>query len=405
MKILVVDDSVSKREAVCGIIGKILPGAQITVAVSFVEAVRALEDTSYELLLLDLVLPTRVGEDPRLDNGVAILREIFDDGSVNPPNHVVCLSEYEKALEGLRDEAQRRLVHLVKYSEHDSAWSEILSSKLSYVSRRVEKANRFPLDYLVDVAVVASYPIVELRAVLELGVQMGAEFHKQDELHYYHATWQGVDKPLKVVACAAPTMGMTAACTTAMKMISRWRPRYLVMTGIAAGTNGDLKFGDVLVSECCYDYGSGKIIDREGTKDFMPSPQQIPVDTDLKALLQRWESSQEGMVGIGKLWKHDGTFVPKLCLGVIATGAAVIQSSRFVDEIKEHSRKVVGLEMEAFGVCQAGRHATHPRPKVLIAKSVSDFADSEKRDDSQMLAAFTSAQFAYKFFTTESDLF
>src|SRR5271170_7702446 len=41
-------------------------------------------------------------------------------------------------------------------------------------------------------------------------------------------------KELRVVACAAPQMGMTAACATAGKVIERWRPRIIVMCGICA---------------------------------------------------------------------------------------------------------------------------------------------------------------------------
>jgi len=37
------------------------------------------------------------------------------------------------------------------------------------------------------------------------------------------------------------------------------------------------------------------------------------------------------------------------------------------------------------------------RPKVLIAKSVCDFANPEKNDNWQSYAAYTSAQFAYNF--------
>jgi nucleoside phosphorylase len=68
-----------------------------------------------------------------------------------------------------------------------------------------------------------------------------------------------------------------------------------------------------------------------------------------------------------------------------------------------NSRKVVGLEMEAYAIFQAAHLAREPRPKVLIAKSVSDFANSRKNDDAQQYAAFTSARFIYEFFTNVTE--
>lgn len=405
MNILIIDDSPAKIEAIKSVVEVSLPEVQLEIAMSLMEALRFLEETSFDLLILDLVLPSRAGGEARSENGLAVLREIYEGGLVQPPNHIVCLSEYDQALQDLKDEANRRLVHLVKYSDCDTGWSTALIDKLKYVSRNVEAANFYPQSHLIDVGVITSYPTVELQAVLQLDGQVGAEFHKKDELYYYHAQWVRQNSPLKVVACAAPTMGMTASCTAAMKLIARWRPRYLVMTGIAAGTSRDLTFGDIMIADSCYDYGSGKIRDTADGLEFIPSPQQISLDTDIKALLQSWEREQRGMAEIGSKWKKDGSFKPRLSMGIIATGAAVVQSSKYVDDIIEHSRKVVGLEMEAYGVCQAARYATHPKPKVLIAKSVSDFADPAKGDSFQMLAAFTSAQFIYKFFTEEEHLF
>lgn len=49
--------------------------------------------------------------------------------------------------------------------------------------------------------------------------------------------------------------------------------------------------------------------------------------------------------------------------------------------------------MEGCGVAYAAAHATEPRPKAIIAKSVCDFADSRKSDMYQKFAAYTSCEF------------
>ena len=46
-------------------------------------------------------------------------------------------------------------------------------------------------------------------------------------------------------------MGMCAASTLTMKLIENFHPRYIVMTGIAAGVkDGDnINLGDILIAE------------------------------------------------------------------------------------------------------------------------------------------------------------
>jgi nucleoside phosphorylase len=95
---------------------------------------------------------------------------------------------------------------------------------------------------------------------------------------------------------------------------------------------------------------------------------------------------------------------PRMVIGLLASGAAVVQSPQIIDEILKSSRKVIGLEMEAYGIFQAAHLARPPRPRVLVAKSVADFADNRKDDRWQEYASATSARFIYEFFTNNPDL-
>jgi nucleoside phosphorylase/CheY-like chemotaxis protein len=409
MKVLLVEDIASKRERVEAVLLSAVPDCAISYARSFISATTLLSRERFELVVVDLVLPLRdgagEGDIPRSENGVNILREIFDGCDVKIPNHIICLSEFSDALLQLNDEAQRRLIHCVAYDELDDKWAVSLTEKATYAKKRMDLIATNPDAFDYDVGIVTSYPAVELSAVLDLCNGFIPEFHPLDELHYHTAKWDRREKKLRVVACAAPSMGMTSACVTATKLIQRFRPRYLVMSGIAAGTSKDVTFGDVIVAESCYDYGSGKILeDEDGKRTFVASPQQIPISAKLKALLQNWEANQRQMAEIGKEWSFDGSFKPKMKLGILASGAAVVQSEAIVQEVLSTSRKVAGLEMEAYGVFQAATLSSLPKPEVLVAKSVCDFADRKKGDDHQKLAAFTSARFIYKFFTQEENL-
>src|SRR5947207_2794650 len=53
---------------------------------------------------------------------------------------------------------------------------------------------------------------------------------------------------IRVVAAAPNHMGMVSSAVLATKIILRFRPRLIVMAGIAGGTAGeDVSFGDILV--------------------------------------------------------------------------------------------------------------------------------------------------------------
>ena len=77
-------------------------------------------------------------------------------------------------------------------------------------------------------------------------------------------------------------------------------------------------------------------------------------------------------------------------IGPIATGSAVQADSRTVEILVQH-RKAIGLEMEAYGVMAAAHEAPLPDVKSFVMKSVSDFADSDKKDEFQTYAAYSSA--------------
>ncbi|MFC7339606.1 hypothetical protein ACFQY0_20620 [Haloferula chungangensis] len=407
MKVLVVEDSDQKYNEVESILAKNVGDLDLIRARNFFEAVKILgEHDDLELLVLDIFLPMRGDSMPTSSVGMSILEEIVDGGSCHQPNHIICLSEFCADDLEIREKVASYLIHLVDYRAGDQLWIEGLKRKLDYIKRRVEKVKSERASYGCDVAILTASPDVEIAQVLKLPGGWVKEFCPETEMILYRGQWEGCVKELGVVACEAPGMGMTAACVTAMKLIERERPRYLVMCGILAGTDDNQELGDIIVGSSFFDYGSGKIIRNEdGERILIPDPQQIAVSPDLRAILKDWANEQRGMTEIGELWSGmAGRFTPRLSMGVIASGAAVVQDGSLVEEVKAKSRKTVGLEMEAYAVALAGRHSSKPKPSVLIAKSVCDFADSKKGDNAQDLAAFTSARFVHKLFTTESSI-
>lgn len=401
MKILILDDNEAKAVAVEEALLGSSNGADFSIRKEkcVMSGVRAMNQESFDFLILDLLLPTRIGQAPNSQGGKIILDEIID-GSVKIPSHIICLTAYENESHALEDAVRKSLVHIIIYEDGNDAWKARLLSKTALIYRCLNQQSAEGTDLKTDIVILTSAPAVELTEVQKLPGGFVAEFNQRDRMHYYHAEWTTVVGKKSVVACAAPSMGMTAACITACKAISRWRPRFLIMTGIAASTAAANKIGDILCVETAYDYGSGKISETgDGSRVFIPSPQQLQLDSKIHSIVKHLEREQKGMNEIQSEWYAKLDRTPSLMVGIMASGAAVVQSASMVEDIKNVSRKTVGLDMEAYGVFQACALSPMPQPIAIVAKGVSDYADSAKNDSGQQLAAFTSARFIYQLCT------
>jgi len=237
-------------------------------------------------------------------------------------------------------------------------------------------------------------------------------------------------KTIKVVAANTAEMGMPAATTLAMKMIHNFRPRYLVMLGIAAGIKGKTKIGDILVGEYMWNSGSGKRVketivtkSEKNTKTikkeehFEPYIHQIQLDTELSALFndlnlnKRYLSEVKASFNLNKYNKKAQKELAQpisLKIGPFASGSAVIANEDIVKELKSQHGKLIGFDMEAYGVFFAAKHCTGKKPIPISIKSVSDFGDSKKKtsnkDIHQQYAAHTSVEFFYHVALNDLDL-
>ncbi|WP_437893320.1 phosphorylase family protein [Sorangium sp. So ce124] len=262
-----------------------------------------------------------------------------------------------------------------------------------------------------DVVIVCAVPDLELDKVKRvIGTSWGElEPVPLDPQSYYHSIYKTAKgRQIRVVAAAPNHMGMSASAVLATKMIIRFRPKLVAMVGIAAGVKKKTErgFGDILAAEHTFDYGSGKV---EMTGDeskraviFHPDPKPLDVDGRLLQRLRNWQSNKGHILDeIRRAWNPgppDSSL--KLHVGPLASGAAVVDAKPPIDEVVEHWRKLIGVEMEAYAVHRACKDTIEPQPKFLCLKSISDFAQ-DKEDAWRAYAAFTAAEFCYRFLVAE----
>lgn len=110
-----------------------------------------------------------------------------------------------------------------------------------------------------------------------------------DAQEYYETTLKRDGAELKVITAQQKGMGMTAATLLASKATEHFRPKYLIMSGIAAGADEEAAqmYGDVLVPDMVWDYSTGKYVGpdeakiRFGDVGFQPRPVSIATDEDI----------------------------------------------------------------------------------------------------------------------------
>lgn len=87
--------------------------------------------------------------------------------------------------------------------------------------------------YLTDIALI-TVTDTECNAVMHFH-DWESKTVEGDSQVYQFASFDRGDRSYSLVHARQPEIGMTSASATAMKMIYEFRPRYLIMVGIAAG--------------------------------------------------------------------------------------------------------------------------------------------------------------------------
>ena len=348
----------------------------------------------FDLLLLDICLPMRQGEDPVQDGGLRLLRSLKAHSELRLPGYIVGLTEYDDLAERYASEFNESMWLIVKYEQSSEAWFDRLAGHVNHIltSRGLPSAL---FDY--DLAILTALPAVELKSVLDLDCSWETKRFVGDDAIYHAGKIATERGTLRVGATACLEMGMPAAAISAMKLIDNFRPRYIAMTGIAAGVVGD--FGDILIADQSWDYGSGKLgKDNSGLRKFLPAPTAIQLNPALKYQLNWFVSRRSALEKIRSAWRgREAAKALKVHIGPLASGASVVESKELIEELLSHNRKLIGVEMETYGVFLAARMCREPRPTAMSFKSVCDFGNGEKDDQFQEYAAFTSANFLYEF--------
>lgn len=194
-----------------------------------------------------------------------------------------------------------------------------------------------------------------------------------------------------IVAAFVGDMGPVAAALASSRLIETWKPRNVVLLGIAGGVSKDVALGDVVVGTQVDSYlDAGKAVDDEHAFALLPSGAAFRADRQLVSrvrnleftrtdLFNEWQKrcgdrrdKDPALAKLADLPQHT-----QLHDGTIASGPIVGASDKFRDWLLRRERGYKAVEMEGGAVMWAAEQAWAP-PRTLVVRGISDRADPGK---------------------------
>jgi nucleoside phosphorylase len=367
-------------------------GGAIEVAEDVTVAKRMLRAHQYDLLILDVALPIRHGEDAVPQGGLDLLQEVLERDIYNKPIHIVGLTAFRDTLDIAGARFGEDLWSVILYESASEDWFDKLKKKIRYIF--LAKAGALKnLAFETNLCIITAVRDPEFEAVLRLPWSWVAEDRPSDCSVYHRGRYMRGGHECTVIAACAPRMGMAATAALAMKMIMAFRPRYIALVGMLAGVKGQCNMGDIVVADPAWDYGSGKHHIKDGSQIFSSLPHQLPLDSFIRGSVVRLSENTKFLHALRDNWPgRKPDTILKMHPAPVACGAAVLADETIVDGlIKEQNRKVAGIDMETYGLMVAADESSYPIPKAFCVKSVCDFANPEKDSNWQAYACYTSA--------------
>ncbi|HIF9443837.1 TPA: response regulator [Photobacterium damselae] len=387
-KILIVDDNYDKVQG----IARALNNSEVDIksVQSSRCALKEMRVIQFDLLVLDLQLPEALGEDVDPTGGLNLLKYIEDSNIIKKPKHILGFTAHQDSYDTSIADFSSRGWALHLFKGNFSAVASVITSQLNYSHNE---------NFECDVAIITALDHTELETVLKLDDNW-MEFNLSNDPSLYYKTRINTsnNQQITIVAVSCHSMGMANSSAITTKVCLKFSPKYLLMTGIAAGIEGKVKLGDILIADCCWDWGNGKQTIRDGKPMFLAAPKQETINEDLRIKLRTLGRERRFLESIYNGWPSSlrPSNSLNVHLGPVATGAVVLEDPNVVDAIRFNNRETIGIEMEGYGFMLASKLASSNQPQALVIKSVCDFADPTKDDAFQGYAAYTSASYAFK---------
>jgi nucleoside phosphorylase len=367
VRYLIIEDRDNKREAVEAQIRLLDTDGTIDFSDNLDDARFNILTNLYDLIVFDIFLPARKGEDEQdiSDDLISVFAR-----SKNYHCESIALTLFANG-DLLLSKFNDHGITVVSYDD-DAHWKTSLKHKVERLAIKPRS------DFIVFCALSKERAAFQKTNAKLLGLSIISGLNCQELIIDGYKGF-----------CITPQrMGLVNMAITVAKAIEVFQPKMVAMSGICAGVAGEAKFLDIVIGEFCWEYQTGKFKDNK----FQQEPYQAPVSNDLKVPLEQICENVEFLESLKSGLYNSELEESRLRLGPISSGSAVIADISKMNDISVQHRKWAALEMEMYAFYEAAAQSLS-RPIFFGAKSVVDMGDSAKGDSLHNSACILSARF------------
>lgn len=406
LDILIIDDKEQKIDALRQVISPLLSEDKVSIeeAHTIADAREMMREHTYDLAILDMVIPELDGQLPSHDAGAEFLTEIYDNDDVQKPLQIIGLTEYEEEFNEQQAQFRDRLWYLLFYSPSKHDWKKMLKTKVL----QLHKMKRSLLESLQN---TNKFDVGVICALSEEFEQLQKAFEgcTWDDFRLPGLPWlfritdvpTSSFKDVKVIAACADSPGVCATSILATALYTVARVDAIFMTGVTAGVDYDgLRLDDVIIAESVVDYATGRLEedeDKKGEIKWLREIHQANASNRLLSVATSLARDSEICEDINHDLRErnlkDGRDNVQFRKAKTVCGPFVMASGTLVDVLKNDERKLQALDMEGFGLYLTAHNL---EKNALWIKAVCDFADIRKGDAHHKCCSYASAAFLYQ---------
>lgn len=383
MKILILEDENGKFEEIQDHIRQIIPDSVIQREENWLDYSRAIVNTKFDLILLDLLVPRSPRDKTVEDHHESLVSTTRDYDSKSFSTPAIVLTRHNLDAGDFVHDLNKVDINVIPFNDHGE-WREALKIKL--MASQPKKKFEFVIVCALDNEAAAFEgltdtwgPVKTVSGLVCREVQIGE---------------------YKGAIVRAHRMGLVAAAVVATMALERFEPRLVCMSGICGGVSGDSEIYDLLVTQICHQHDAGKW----SSEGFKSEHYAVQLDVDVQNKLIELCSDPDLKKSLVEGLEPGVSEVPEgkermscniRSEAATSSGSAVIAEDGKTSTLAVGQRKLAGFDMEVYSIYEAARHAVN-KPAYFAAKAVVDDGGRNKGDCFHRIGCLLSAKFIVK---------
>ncbi len=383
MKILLLEDDLSKKESVEAALFSVDKEIYVEYVDNFMDFLKLVERNVYDLIIADLVVLRSPREREPVDMTSQIIDATRDHSNHNFRTPVIALTRFDTKAEGSFKDLNSKDITVITFDESDHKWKESLAYKVSSCTPAPEYDVVIvcALKKEADAFATAGYSVGETKVV-------GGLLSRTLQIRTYSC-----------IIVTAPRMGLVSCAVTTTRAIELFKPKLVCMSGICGGVKGKSKIYDVVIPETCHQNDAGKWEDGV----LKPEVYSVPLDHAFALKLDHLVSQENFPDLVAQGLKVQKSELPEeseeldfdIFLAPASSGSAVLADAEIVQSISGQQRKLSAFEMESFALYESAR-LSPSKPLYFSAKAVVDDGSTSKGDAYHRVACILSAKVVYE---------